>query len=58
MERNWEANSRFDDLSCQINDIFHSASIMIEGFLLEKDHIISLYRKCALQMMERMNMMS
>ena len=39
-ERNWEAILRFDDLSCQINDIFQSASIMMKVFVVEKNHIM------------------
>ena len=32
-ERNWDAILRFDDLLCWINDIFQSASIMMEVFV-------------------------
>ena len=39
-ERNWEPILRFDDLSCQINDIFQSASIMMKVFVVEKNHIM------------------
>ena len=37
-ERN--CNLTFDDLSCVINDIFQSASIVMEVFVLEKDHLM------------------
>ena len=39
-EGNWEAILCFDDLSCEINDIFQSASIVMEVFVLEKDHLM------------------
>ena len=40
-ERNWEAILRFDDyFIVLINDIFQSASIIMEVFVLEKDHIM------------------
>ena len=35
-ERNWEVILCFDDLSCEINDIFQSASIMMEVFCLKE----------------------
>ena len=40
-KRNWEAILRFDDyFIVLINDIFQSASIIMEVFVLEKDHIM------------------
>ena len=40
-ERNWEAILRFGDyFIVLINDIFQSASIIMEVFVLEKDHIM------------------
>ena len=39
-EGKWEAILCFDDLSCSVNDIFQSASIITEVFVSEKDHIM------------------